>query len=147
MHSEVRSNVLDYFLRAHALDPENPMINLSTGLAYVHLALKRQTDNRQHNILQGTTFLFRYYNARKSSVHIEERQEAHFNIARTYHMLGLTHLAIPYYNKVLSESSTNSGDWGQENLVIDTVYNLQTLYSTSRNLALAAKITKTWLII
>jgi len=122
------------------------MINLSTGLAYVHLALKRQTDNRQHNILQGTTFLFRYYDFRKSSVRIEERQEAHFNMARTYHMLGLTHLAVPYYNKVLEESFTSS-DMGQEDLVVNAAYNLQTLYSTSGNLVLAAKITRVWLVV
>jgi general transcription factor 3C polypeptide 3 (transcription factor C subunit 4) len=123
------------------------MINLSTGLAYVHLALKRQTDNRQQNILQGTTFLFRYYNSRRNSIHTEERQEAHFNMARTYHMLGLTHLAIPYYEKVFSESSRGTSGLEQEDLIIDTAYNLQTLYATAGNLELAENITIEWLVI
>ncbi|KAF5019761.1 hypothetical protein F66182_8198, partial [Fusarium sp. NRRL 66182] len=36
---------LGYFLRSRALDPENPMVNLSLGLAYVHYGLKRQSTN------------------------------------------------------------------------------------------------------
>ncbi|SPJ81661.1 related to transcription initiation factor TFIIIC [Fusarium torulosum] len=31
---------LGYFLRSQALDPQNPMVNLSLGLAYVHYGLK-----------------------------------------------------------------------------------------------------------
>lgn len=122
------------------------MINLSTGLAYVHLALKRQTDNRQHNIIQGTTFLFRYYDFRKTSTRAEERQEAHFNIARTYHMLGLTHLAIPYYCKVFDESFKDTRTSDREDLVVDAAYNLQTLYATVSNLEMAEDITRKWLI-
>jgi general transcription factor 3C polypeptide 3 (transcription factor C subunit 4) len=123
------------------------MINLSTGLAYVHLALKRQTDNRQQNIIQGTTFLFRYYISRKNSVHVEERQEAHFNMARTYHMLGLTHLAIPYYERVFTESWQGTSNLDQEGLVVNAAYNLQTLYATAGNSKLADYITKEWLVI
>ena len=123
------------------------MINLSAGLSYVHLALKRQIDNRQHNIIQGTTFLFRYYDSRKNSTKTEERQEAHFNIARAYHMLGLTHLAIPFYWKVFDELTQGISDSEQEDLVVDTAYNLQTLYAIAGNLELAKDITRKWLVI
>ena len=123
------------------------MINLSIGLAYVHLALKRQNDNRQQNIIQGTTFLFRYYNSRRNSVHSEERQEAHFNMARTYHMLGLTHFAVPYYEKVFEGSRGATANPDREDLVVDAAYNLQTLYATSGNPELAEYIIKKWLII
>ncbi|KAH6636478.1 hypothetical protein F5144DRAFT_611219 [Chaetomium tenue] len=50
---------LSYFARAASLDPSNPLINLSTGLAYVHYALKRQATNRQYLLTQGFGFLFR----------------------------------------------------------------------------------------
>ncbi len=123
------------------------MINLSIGLAYIHLALKRQTDNRQHNVLQGITFLSRYYNSRKNSLRTEERQEAHFNMARAYHMLGLTHLAIPFYWKVLHESSGSGSNSGRENLVLDTAYNLQTIYTMGGNPELAEDMTRTSLVI
>jgi general transcription factor 3C polypeptide 3 (transcription factor C subunit 4) len=123
------------------------MINLSIGLAYIHLALKRQTDNRQHNILQGLTFLFRYYESRKTSLRMEERQEAHFNMARAYHMLGLTHLAIPFYWKVFDELSKGENNSMREDLVVDTAYNLQTLYAMGGNPELAEGVTKKWLVI
>jgi general transcription factor 3C polypeptide 3 (transcription factor C subunit 4) len=123
------------------------MINLSIGLAYIHLALKRQTNNRQHNVLQGLTFMLRYYDLRKTSLHIEERQEAHFNMARAYHMLGLTHLAIPFYKKVFDELSKGISNSGREDLVVDTAYNLQTLHAIGGNPELAKDITRKWLVI
>ena len=122
------------------------MINLSIGLAYIHLALKRQTDNRQSNILQGIAFVFRYYNSRATSSRHAERQEAHFNVGRTYHMLGLGHLAIPYYWKCLNESSEGVNP-EREDLVVEAAYNMQTLYAVSGNLELADNITKRWLVI
>ncbi|KAK7393974.1 transcription factor TFIIIC subunit tfc4, partial [Neonectria punicea] len=51
---------LGYFLRSRALDPNNPMVNLSLGLAYVHYGLKRQSTNRQYLLLQGQSFLSQY---------------------------------------------------------------------------------------
>ncbi|KIN06080.1 hypothetical protein OIDMADRAFT_24417 [Oidiodendron maius Zn] len=129
------SYALNYFFRAHALDPENPVINLNIGLAYVHYGLKRQAENRQHLILQGMTFLFIYYESRVQSPHVEERQEAHYNIARVYHMVGLSHLAIPYYSLVLKQATSNKGNL-REDLVINATYNLQSIYSMAGNPAM-----------
>lgn len=108
---------------------------MNIGLAYVHYALKRQAENRQHLILQGMTFLFVYYESRVESPHIEERLEAHYNIGRAYHMLGLSHLAIPYYSLVLKEASDHKGPVG-EDLVSDALYNLQSIYSMAGNSAM-----------
>jgi general transcription factor 3C polypeptide 3 (transcription factor C subunit 4) len=136
----------DYFLRALALDPENPMINLSCGLAYVHYALRRQADNRQYLILQGLTFLFTYYDSRKTSTTLDERQEAHYNIARVYHMLGLTNLAVPYYELVFKELEGAEKVGSREDLVTDAAYNLQSIYAMSGNQELAMKISRKWLV-
>ncbi|EDO04502.1 hypothetical protein SS1G_06985 [Sclerotinia sclerotiorum 1980 UF-70] len=116
---------LNYFLRAYALDPNNAIINLNIGLAYVHHSLKRQADNRQFMILQGLTFLFDYYNSRKQSAAVEERQEAHYNLARVYHMLGVSHLAIKYYLRVLNETKDHEST--REDITIDTAHNLKIL--------------------
>jgi general transcription factor 3C polypeptide 3 (transcription factor C subunit 4) len=105
---------------------------MNIGLAYVHYALKRQAENRQHLILQGMTFLFTYYDARLQSPHVEERQEAHYNMARVYHMLGLSHLAIPFYSLVLKQVSGHEGPL-REDLMIDAAYNLQSIYSIAGN--------------
>jgi general transcription factor 3C polypeptide 3 (transcription factor C subunit 4) len=137
----------DYFFRAYALDPDNAMINLDIGLAYIHLALKRQSENRQHSILQALAFMLRYYESRKASGHLEERQEAHFNMGRTYHMLGLVHLAVPCYVKVTEEVSTHGKHSEREDLVIDAAYNLQAIYTMGGNMELAEMITREWLVI
>lgn len=41
-----------YLLRAYELAPKQPLINLSLGIAYLHRAMSRQTDNRQHQLTQ-----------------------------------------------------------------------------------------------
>lgn len=117
------------------------------GLAYISDCLKRQAENRQYSVLQGTTFLLVYYESRKNSEHLEERQEAHYNMARAYHMLGLPHLAIPYYQKVLDEVAEGMPRSKREDLVIDTAYNLQTMYAVAGNMELARQVTKRWLVI
>jgi general transcription factor 3C polypeptide 3 (transcription factor C subunit 4) len=119
------------------------MVNLSIGIAYIHHSHKRLVDNRQHNILQGLTFIFRYYDSRSLSEHVEERIEAHYNVARTYHMLGLVHLALPYYWKVLNESQGGV----KEDLVIETAYSMQTIYMMSGNPEMAQSITKEFLVV
>lgn len=123
------------------------MINLNVGLAYIHHAIKRQAENRQYLILQGLTFLFNYYNSRKISHKLEERQEAHYNMARVYHMLGLTNLAIPYYDSVFMEVEGVGREESREDLLTDTAYNLQSIYAMSGNQELADMITRKWLVI
>lgn len=118
------------------------MINLSIGLGYIHYGLKRQSENRQFHLMQGLSFLFRYYECRQNSLRIEERQEAHYNIARAYHMLGLAHLAVPYYLKTLQDPCVN-----REDLVRDAAYNLQSIYAMDGNLEMAKIVTANWLLI
>ena len=123
------------------------MINLNVGLSYIHHSLKRQAENRQYLILQGLTFLFTYYDTRKSSPNIEERQEAHYNIARVYHMLGLTNLALPYYEKVFGELEGRERESSREDLVVEAAFNLQGIYAMAGNRELARVVTERWLVI
>lgn len=129
------------------MDSENPVINLMIGLSYITDCLKRQTENRQYSIMQGTTFMHTYYESRKNSPNLEERQEAHYNMGRVYHMLGLPHLAISYYQKVLGEIGVGPARMGRDDLVTDTAYNLQTMYANAGNLEMARQVTKRWLVI
>lgn len=145
---------LSYFARAASLDPSNPLINLSTGLAYVHYALKRQATNRQYLLTQGFAFLFRYYDDRlrsypagKGKGGVAQRQEAHFNVARAYSLVGLAALAVEYYRKVLAEGGVEVGEgegdgegrdgevveeaagggMGSEDLRVEAAFNVRTL--------------------
>ncbi|KAL2884530.1 Transcription factor tau 131 kDa subunit [Ceratocystis lukuohia] len=86
---------LHYFMRARSLDPTNPAINLSIGLAYIHYALKRQSVNRQYLILQGVGFVIQYAQEVEQSdpTHLSE---AKYNVARILHLVGLPHLSQVY---------------------------------------------------
>ncbi len=94
----------DYYLRALALDPTNPLINLSLAVGYIHLGLSRNSLNRQDSLAQSLSFLFVYHDHRAASSDPVERQEAAFNVGRAFHMLGLPHLAVPYYERCLTLS-------------------------------------------
>ncbi|CAG8500351.1 32048_t:CDS:10, partial [Racocetra persica] len=86
---------IGYYARAYAENPKDPVISLSIGLAYLHRAMQRQTDNRHLQIMQGFTFLYNYYELKARN------QEAEYNLGRAFHQLGLTHLAVPHYKKAL----------------------------------------------
>ncbi|KAI9668670.1 MAG: transcription factor TFIIIC subunit tfc4 [Trizodia sp. TS-e1964] len=141
---------LNYFLRAYALDPSNPLINLSLSLGYLHYSFKRQSENRHFLFMQGLSFLYIYHEQQKYSKYPERRQEADYNVARALQMTGLAHLAIPYYESVLNrfaeirnlQLGTESEDFASE-----AAYNLQTLYSLTGNLGLARKVTEENLVI
>ncbi|KAL1839123.1 hypothetical protein VTJ49DRAFT_1854 [Mycothermus thermophilus] len=125
---------LSYFARAASLDPTNPLINLSTGLAYLHYALKRQAANRQ--------------------------QEAHFNMARAYSLIGLGNLAVEYYKRVLEEEEDDGerevkeeddgednngrGRMGSEDLKTEAAYNIRTLCYLLGDVKGAKALTEKW---
>jgi general transcription factor 3C polypeptide 3 (transcription factor C subunit 4) len=147
-YSSTADSFSDYFFRAYALDPRDSMVNLSLGLGFTHYALKRQSENRHFLIMQGLKYMFTYYTLRQSSPLLEQRQEAAFNMARTYHMLGLTHLALPYYEETLDIGARllASGKENQiNNFIRDAAYDLQNLYAMVGNLDMARSITNKWL--
>ncbi|KLU83519.1 hypothetical protein MAPG_02577 [Magnaporthiopsis poae ATCC 64411] len=149
---------LAYFLRARTLDPDNPAVNLVVALAYVHWSLKRQSQNRQYSLMQGFAYLFRYHDVRSRSGSPEERQEAHFNVARTYHLLGIHDLAVAYYRKVLAEAETEeqpgnaatasgSHRCRREDLVLEAALNMRTYCLTTGDMEGARAITERWLVL
>ncbi|KAI9849713.1 MAG: transcription factor TFIIIC subunit tfc4 [Sclerophora amabilis] len=154
-------HALNYFFRAYALDPTHPLINLHLALGYLHYALKRQSDNRHYLIMQGLSFLFAYHDIRMASPSTGHQQEANFNVARSFHMLGLTHLALPYYEQVLSLSASLSEGYGGEedqldpsrshkvveDFAKDAAFNLQSIYALGGNMKMAREVTEKWLVI
>ncbi|RYO94267.1 hypothetical protein DL764_007865 [Monosporascus ibericus] len=146
---------LNYLLRALSIDPSNTMIALSIGQCYIQDGLKRQSDNRQYLLAQGFAFLHRYYEARLLAASSSEgatggattkkknpnpaalRQEAHYNLARTYHGVGIPHLAAEYYRRALLEEvpgkengrggDEDGGIMGSQDLSREAAFNLQQL--------------------
>ncbi|KAL8952176.1 MAG: hypothetical protein Q9222_001897 [Ikaeria aurantiellina] len=143
------SSALNYFFRAFALDSQDPIVNLSLALAYLQHAIKRQSDNRHHLITQGLTFLFRYHDMRHKSLKASERQEASFNVARAHHMLGLTHLAVPYYQRCLrSECGTRAvGSTECDDFSADAAFALRNIWAADDEMGKAAGLTQKHLVI
>ncbi|KAL3454555.1 hypothetical protein BJX65DRAFT_4032 [Aspergillus insuetus] len=96
---------LNYFFRAYALDDQNPAVLLSIALCYIHHSMKRQSENRHYQIMQGLSFMSEYRRIReRPGSLLVERQEMEFNFARVWHTLGLAHLAAEGYQRVLDLS-------------------------------------------
>ncbi|CRK48494.1 hypothetical protein BN1723_008034 [Verticillium longisporum] len=122
---------LNYFLRARSLDPINPMINLSVGLGYIHHGLKRQSENRQYLIMQGLACLFEYADCRMNGSN-SQRHEALFTVARSFHMLGLHHLAHCWYQRVIDDQSLHPGVApGDRDTIINAAFNQYIILITS----------------
>lgn len=101
-------NEIGYFLRARALDPENLMVNLSLGLAYVHYGLKRQSANRQYLILQGQAFIDQYVDAQRRRANGQHQAEVFYNIGRLFHLLGIASVAMDYYEQASRAAALHS---------------------------------------
>ncbi|KAJ6037291.1 Tetratricopeptide-like helical [Penicillium herquei] len=169
---------LNYFFRAYALDDQNPMILLSIALCFVHHSLKRQSENRHYLISQGIAFLGEYRRVRsKPGTLLSERQEMEFNCARVWQSLGLSHLAVTGYEKVIElgkkiqqqavEASSTTDDtdvvMGEadqprqpvtptsskfvEDFTRDAAYALQCLYVFGGDEKKAKAVTEEWLVI
>ncbi|CAA20753.1 transcription factor TFIIIC complex subunit Sfc4 [Schizosaccharomyces pombe] len=145
---------INYYSRAFAINPDCPITNLSLGLAYLHRAMQRLSDNRHYQILQGFTFLYRYYDLRVNEG-LGEKQEALYNLGKAYHFIGLEHYAVKYYEAVLGLSPMSQGDkmTSSESTVSTTydfgfeaAYNLRLIYICSGNIKLAFQISSKYLI-
>ena len=144
----------DYFYRAYSVDPTHPLINLSIALGYIHHALKRQSDNRHALIMQGLSFLLAYHDTRVASELLFQRQEATYNVGRTFHMLGLADLATRYYEKCLEYSiemqrqvTNEQGMQNEEDFAQEAAYALQGLWAAAGNVGKAKEVGERWMVL
>lgn len=103
-------NALNYYFRAYAVQPDNPLTLLSMSIAYGHLAFRKSADNRHYLVLQALAFLREYQDARlqsadSSSARRTLRSETDYNEGRFWHGIGLIHLAKKAYMRCLDLDS------------------------------------------
>lgn len=137
---------LHYFNRVYALKPDDPLLNLIMGLAYLGAAFKRLSPNRQYEIMQGLSLVARYQEIRSSSEHLIEKQEAEFNMGRTYQTLGLNHLCIPYYERCLEMGRTLREQGEMENFGVEAAFALKHIWSVNGQVERAEIIMEEWLV-
>ncbi|UPX19168.1 uncharacterized protein EKO05_0009438 [Ascochyta rabiei] len=147
---------LNYYFRALSLTPNDAMLNLSIGTAYIQHAMKRLSENRQFQIQQGLSFVYRYYDLRTRSGSATLQQEAEFNVGRIWHSLGLVTHALPSYERciALSDSVTReageklqSGASRHEDFATEAAFAMQSIYAVSGNLTAASKVTHDVLVL
>ncbi|KAI8939564.1 hypothetical protein NX059_003328 [Plenodomus lindquistii] len=147
---------LNYYFRAYAISPQDPMVNLAIGVAYIQHAMKRLSENRQYQIQQGLAFTYRYYELRTKEDIAIHRQEAEFNVGRMWHGLGLVTLALPAYERciemserVKSEAANQCSDdnWGYEDFAAEAAFAIQSIFAISGNVEGARKVTEEVLVI
>ncbi|KJY00299.1 hypothetical protein TI39_contig336g00044 [Zymoseptoria brevis] len=162
------SSSLPYYYRALALQPENIAVNLSIATMWIQNSMKRQVENRHFGITQGIAAMSRYYDLRIKSGKACHRQEAEYNVARMWHYLALTHLAVPAYEKVLELSEAVRAEWEEEvaaarmagrtdgfegnygegeDFAMEAAYALQGCYALVGNFEAARRIGEEWLVI
>ncbi|KAF2629865.1 TPR-like protein [Macroventuria anomochaeta] len=151
---------LNYYFRAFALTPQDPILNLSIGTAYIQHAMKRLSENRQFQIQQGLSFMYRYYDLRTKTGVATLCQEAEFNVGRIWHGLGLVTLALPSYERCVQlgervrqeaeermEEGIEDGEWRHEDFATEAAFAIQSIYAVSGNFEAARKVTQDALVI
>ena len=100
--------------------------------------------------MQGFSFLLEYYDSRQRSGSLSEKQEAEFNVGHAYHIVGLTHLAIPYFERCLDLSTALTAadtGCGGEDFGREAAISLQGFWAMGGNMERARRVTEQWLVV
>lgn len=84
--------------------PQEPLLLLCLGVSQINLALSKRAHDRNTAVLRGFGALHAYARLRGMDI------ESCYNLGRAAHQLGLLHIAIAYYERILhlARSSTSS---------------------------------------
>lgn len=136
-------HALGQYVQAFQTHPDNPLHSLCVGLTFFHMASQKYVGKRHTLVLQGFSFLWRYVELRG------ECQETMYNLGRALHQMGLTHLAIHYYQKALTlpaQKLEGIAD-DQVDLRWEIAFNLSLIYQASGNLEMARQLINTHCIV
>ncbi|KAF5843529.1 hypothetical protein DUNSADRAFT_14445 [Dunaliella salina] len=107
-HGKFNEALSEYF-QAYRFWPDEPLLLLSIGVAFIRLACSEKVADRNRAVLQGFAFLQAYSHQRGSKL----LHESLYNIGRAAHALGLAGIAHHFYITCLA-SSRPSPDANQE---------------------------------
>ncbi|KAG8004570.1 General transcription factor 3C polypeptide 3 [Nibea albiflora] len=136
-------HALGQYVQAFQTHPNNPLHSLCVGLTFFHMASQKYVGKRHTLVLQGFSFLWRYVELRG------ECQESMYNLGRALHQMGLTHLAIHYYQKALTlpAQKLEGIPDDQVDLKREIAFNLSLLYQASGNVEMARQLINTHCIV
>lgn len=125
------------------MHPTDPLLCLLCSVACLSRATNRQVDNRNHTIVQGLAILQQYAALRPGSAEVE------YNLGRAYQQVGLLHLAVPRYQRVLAmaeERTTASTDPGFH-MTREAAYNLALVYASAGSPHVTEALFHRWLAV
>ncbi|CAI4225179.1 unnamed protein product [Auanema sp. JU1783] len=145
-------HALGEYLRVWSTDKKNPLISLLLALTFTHMSCKKDLSSRHMIAVRAIGFMKVYQKNRTC------QQEVYYNIARMFHQMSITPIAIHYYEKVLSEPSpiiSIIDEEGNEkfervkryNLEKLAAHNLALIYRSSGNDYLARKMYEQYVVI
>ncbi|XP_052891714.1 general transcription factor 3C polypeptide 3 [Anopheles moucheti] len=118
------------------LATNDPLQAMMIAVTLTQIACQKFTKHKQQLIAQANVFMEKYLAGRPE----ELRHEAFYNLGRMYHQLGLLHLAVDYYKRVLNFDSPIVRENPQYlDLKAETAFNLSFIYKHSGNHELARK--------
>uniref|UniRef100_A0A8C4H3P8 General transcription factor 3C polypeptide 3 n=1 Tax=Dicentrarchus labrax TaxID=13489 RepID=A0A8C4H3P8_DICLA len=136
-------HALGQYVQAFQTHPNNPLHSLCVGLTFFHMAGQKYVAKRHTLVLQGFSFLWRYVELRGVC------QETMYNLGRALHQMGLTHLAIHYYQKALTLPAQKLEGIPDDHVDLrrEIAFNLSLIYQASGNMEMARQLIDTHCII
>uniref|UniRef100_A0A3B4V436 General transcription factor IIIC, polypeptide 3 n=1 Tax=Seriola dumerili TaxID=41447 RepID=A0A3B4V436_SERDU len=136
-------HALGQYVQAFQTHPNNPLHSLCVGLTFFHMASQKYVAKRHTLVLQGFSFLWRYVELRG------ECQESMYNLGRALHQMGLTHLAIHYYQKALTMPTQKLEGIADDQVDLrrEIAFNLSHIYHASGNMEMARQIINTHCVV
>ncbi|TNN46369.1 General transcription factor 3C polypeptide 3 [Liparis tanakae] len=136
-------HALGQYVQAFQTHPEIPLHSLCVGLTFFHMASQKFVAKRHTLVLQGFSFLWRYVDLRGVC------QESMYNLGRALHQIGLTHLAIHYYQMALTLPAQKLEGIPDDHLDLrrEIAFNLSLIYQASGNMDMAHQLIKTHCIV
>ncbi|XP_042369236.1 general transcription factor 3C polypeptide 3 [Plectropomus leopardus] len=136
-------HALGQYVQAFQTHPSNPLYSLCVGLTFFHMASQKYVAKRHALVLQGFSFLWRYVELRG------ECQESMYNLGRALHQMGLTHLALHYYQKALAKPPLKLEGIPEDQVDLrrEIAFNLSLIYQASGNMDMARQLINTYCIV
>ncbi|CCI40008.1 unnamed protein product [Albugo candida] len=127
------------FTLAYQHDKENPLVLFCLGMAFLAASMQRTIKDRQHTVAKAFALLQQYQKIRTAESDengntpsgidtIYRRLECWYNLGRAHHQLGLFHLAIAMYERVLRTCEEAKQIPAEYDLARETAYNLSLIY-------------------
>lgn len=135
-------SALIYLLKLYQTYPDNPDLLFLMALSHLHRSIQRKTLNTGFQILQGLTYLLEWTKTKDLSDPYS-RMEAFYNVGRSFNLLGLDHLAIGFYEKVLEIEVDDPA----YDLKMEAAHNLYSIYCMNKNFLQAEAIMEKYLVI